>query len=149
MLRELMQYRPDSQERRQRPFKPSCTMSYWDVRALKWLYPSLGAISCAGTAALLCIFFRNSSFNTALPVCFLAIILSVAGRFGVLAGILGTIFAEAIFAFFMFAPLHSLAVQSQAARNSLLWMFLGGLALSELFSHHPPDPGKPNVHRRV
>ena len=122
-------------------------MPHWNRQVLKRLYTSLGVASCMATAAVLSVVFRSSSFNTALPFCFLAIILLVAIRFGVLAGVLGTIFAEAIFAFFMFEPLHSLAVQSHAGRNSLLWMFFGGLVLSELFGHQPPNRGKRDLHR--
>lgn len=85
-------------------------------------------------------------FDTALPFCFLAVILFVAVRFGVLAGTLGTLFAEAIFAVFLFEPLHSVVVQNQIARTNLLWMFLGGLALSDLFGHHPTDTHPPHAH---
>jgi K+-sensing histidine kinase KdpD len=123
-------------------FELDGNMGSWNAQ-LKWLSPVLGTAVCAATAGLLSVIFRDSPFNTALPFCFLAMVVFVATRFGFVAGLLGTILAEAIFAFFMFRPLYSLSVQSHAARNSLLWMFFGGLALSELFSHHPPDPGKP------
>ena len=108
-----------------------------NARHLEWLYASLGALLCSGIAALLCIFLQSSSFKTALPICFLAVIAIVAVRFGTLAGTLGTLFAEGIYAVFLFEPFRSVAVQSQAGRNSLLWMFLGGLALSELLGNHP------------
>jgi K+-sensing histidine kinase KdpD len=120
-------------------------MPHWSVGEPNWLYPSLGVAACAISAALLCIAFRNSASNTALPLYFLAIILFIATRFGVLAGTLGTIFAEAIFAMFLFEPLYSVAVQNQAARDNLLWMFLGGLALSDLFGHHPTDTHPPHA----
>jgi K+-sensing histidine kinase KdpD len=124
-------------------------MAPWKIRSQRWLDPILGAVSCAGIAALLSIFFRNSSLNTALPFCFLVIILVVAIRFGFAAALVGTILAEAVFACLMFKPFYRLTVQSHGARNSLLWMFFGGLALSELFSQHPRDGGTPNFRRRA
>ena len=128
-------------------FDPKMTKLH--VKPQKWLSPILGAACCTAAAALLSVLFRNSSFNTVLPFCFLVMVLLVAIWFGFAAAFFGTIFAGAIFALLMFKPFYSFSVQSQAARNSLLWMSLGGIALAELFSHHPPDPGKPHFRRRV
>lgn len=110
----------------------------WSVREHKWFYPSLGAALCSAFAAMVCLFFRKSSLHAVLPIYFLVIIVVVADRFGPLAGMLGTLFAGVIFAFFLFEPLRSAAVESQAGRSSLVWMALGGIALSELFGHPPP-----------
>jgi two-component system, OmpR family, sensor histidine kinase KdpD len=110
-----------------------------------WLKPTLGALSCSVIAVVLSEFLQKNSFKAALPICFLLVILLVALRFGTMAGTLGTIVATVIFAFYLFEPLHSLEVASQAGRNNLLWMFLGGLVLSDLFGHPPQTPTKPDV----
>lgn len=130
---------------------PRRDMTRWSVRELGWLNASFGALLCLGIASALSVFLRHSSFKTALPICFLFVILLVAIRFGSLAGALGTIFAEVIFALFLFEPLRSLAVQSQAGRESLLWMFLGGIALSELCGNRPKrgSTGPPSVGGRA
>ena len=118
-------------------------MRFGSTGVSSWLDPTLGVLSCSVIAVVLSQFLKETSFKAALPICFLVVILLVAMRFGSMAGTLGTIFAAAIFAFYLFEPLHSVEVKSQVGRNNLLWMFLGGLILSELFGH-PPDK-KPRV----
>jgi K+-sensing histidine kinase KdpD len=66
---------------------------------------------------------------------FLGIIVLVAIRFGVLAGIFGTITAALIFAVFLFEPRLSLAVQDSVAKSNLIWMLVAGIAISELVGH--------------
>jgi glycosyltransferase involved in cell wall biosynthesis len=112
--------------------------SRWNSRGLNWLNPALGAALCSGIAALVCVFLQNSSIKTPLPIWFLLVIVFVVFRFGSLAGTLGTISAGLIFEAFLFEPFHSLAVRSPDARNSLLWMFLGGIAFSGTVWPSPP-----------
>jgi len=114
---------------------------WWNSRELRVLVSSFGALLGLLTAALLCVFFQQSSFKEMLPVWSLIVIAGVALRFGHLAGLLGTILAGVTFAKFLFEPLRHLAVQSQAGKNSLIWMILGGLALSGLLGHSP-ETGK-------
>ena len=52
--------------------------------------------------------------------------------FGNLAGLFGTIVAAMIFAAFLFHPTSSLKVKDSAQRSSLIWMIVGGIAMSEL-----------------
>ena len=91
----------------------------WRVREHKWFYTSVGAALCSAFAAMVCLFFQKSSLQAVLPIYFLVLIVVVADRFGALAGMFGTLFAAAVFAFFLFEPLRSAAVKSQAGRNSL------------------------------
>ena len=119
---------------------------WWSSRELGLLASSFGVLLCLIVAALLCVFFERFSFKEMLPIWFLLIITCIAIRFGFLAGVLGTVLAALIFAEFLFEPLSSIAVQSQAARNNLIWMLLGGVAMSELFGN-PPKVGKPRGKR--
>ena len=100
-----------------------------------------GVLLCSIIAALVCVLFQLASFKQVLPICFLLVIAGIANRFGYFAGVLGTILSALIFAVFLFEPLRGLAVQNQVAKSNLIWMLLGGLALSALFSN-PPKRGK-------
>ena len=114
---------------------------WWNSRELDFLASLFGGLSCSIIAALVCVFFQRSSFKDVLPICFLLVITYIAIRFGFYAGASGTLLATLIFAEFLFEPLRTVAVQSQAARNNLIWMVLGGLAVSQLFGI-PPGMGK-------
>jgi K+-sensing histidine kinase KdpD len=59
-------------------------------------------------------------------------VLLVATRCGVAAGVLGSILAALIFAYFLYQPIGSVTVTSKEAREKLAWMLLGGLVLSFL-----------------
>ncbi len=75
------------------------------ARKTRWLHPALGTgLCCCGALTL-----------------------------SAIAGTLGTVLAAAIFSVFLFEPLRSFAIQSPAAKSSLLWMCIGGLGFSELF----------------
>jgi K+-sensing histidine kinase KdpD len=79
--------------------------------------------------------FHASSFRVFFPFLFLAVVVLVAIRFGTLAGVLGTIAAAIIFAGFLFEPRLSLAVRDTAAKSNLIWMIIGGVAISDLLGH--------------
>lgn len=118
---------------------------WWNSQELEFLEAIFGGLLCSIIAALFCVSFRKSSLKGVAPICFLPVIAGISVRFGSMAGILGTLLSELIFAVLFFEPLHSLAVQDQVERNNLIWMFLGGLALSQLFGHSPKGgkTGKP------
>jgi K+-sensing histidine kinase KdpD len=67
-----------------------------------------------------------------LPILFLVVVVAVTMRFGTFAGRLGTVCCTLIFATLLFPPLNSLAVRSTDERNSLIWMLIVGLVVSEL-----------------
>jgi len=50
----------------------------------------------------------------------------------VMVGILGSITSAVIFAHLLYAPLHSIRVDDTAARASLAWMILAGIAIPYL-----------------
>ena len=92
----------------------------------------IGVVICGWSAALLCLLFPMHGWKIEVPVAFLSIIVLVALRCGVAAGVLGSIVAALIFAYFLYQPIGSVAVDNQSARQSLSWMVLGGLVLSYL-----------------
>ncbi|HET7208897.1 MAG TPA: hypothetical protein VFI95_20130 [Terriglobales bacterium] len=99
----------------------------------RWL---AGSLICAILAAVLASAFRHSAWSAELPLLCLGAIVLVAVRFGVAAGIVGSVLATLIFAL---AFAKQPAVESQAIRANLVWMLLGGISLSYLFSTDDPD----------
>jgi K+-sensing histidine kinase KdpD len=92
----------------------------------------IGVVVCAWAAAMLSFFFRGFSSRYLIPLMFLVVILLVAMRCGVLAGVLGSVIGALIFAFYLYQPIGSVAVENKAARANIAWMLLGGLAFSYL-----------------
>ena len=101
------------------------------------LLTSTGAGLCAIAALLASVIFNRSSGRALVPLVFVILIAIMAARFGVAAGILGTLLAAFVFADWLYAPLGSIAVRSQAARAELAWMLLGGVSLSYLLGLEP------------
>ena len=108
-------------------------MRFIFLRPTHRLNPLFGSVLCAGAAAGLCTFFRNSSIKSAVPFLFLAVVLAIAARFGTAAGVLGTISSAVVFALLLFEPLHALAISDPAEKNSVAWMLVGGIVLSGFF----------------
>src|SRR3954468_13521083 len=102
-------------------------------RRPQWLSSIVGSAMCAASALAAALIFNRSSSNAFVPLLFLFVILLAAVRFGSVAGILGTITATLIFALFMFEPLLRLNIKSPVQKSNLIWMVVGGLAISELF----------------
>lgn len=94
----------------------------------------IGVLFCASAAALAAYFFHGSSVSSTLPLFFLAVVTAVALRFGIAAGVIGSLVSAAIFAFFLYRPTGSLGVMNTSARSSLGWLLLGGVVLSYLFA---------------
>lgn len=102
----------------------------------------MGVLVCAGSAlGAVALFGRNPS-SASIPIVFIAVVLLVALRFGTMVGILGSFAAAAVFAYFLFSPLHSLAVENRAARSNIAWMLLAGTVISFLLA-----PGLQERHR--
>lgn len=99
----------------------------------------IGILLCASAAALAAYFFHGSSANSTLPLIFLGVVTAVALRFGIAAGVIGSLASAAIFAVFLYRPAGSLAVANTSARDSLGWMLLGGVVLSYLFAPQKSD----------
>lgn len=97
----------------------------------------VGSGLCAVIAVALCLTLRSSSIEDAVPLLLIPIVLLIAMRFGVLAGVMGTIASALIFAIYLFPPLHEAAVSDPHQKSNLAWLLLAGIALSGLFGHSP------------
>lgn len=95
-----------------------------------------GGAICAITALGACRLAAGHPWKVWVPLFFTAVLLLTALRFGISAGVLGTLAATLIFAEFLFRPAGSLPVAGPLARSNLGWMLLIGIALSFLFA--PP-----------
>jgi K+-sensing histidine kinase KdpD len=102
-----------------------------------WLSALIGIALCAVTACLFVMFFEKSSLKAVVPLVFLLVILLTAIKFGSSAGILGTLSAALIFALLLFEPFLRLGIHNSAQRSNLIWMVVGGVALSELLGGPP------------
>ena len=99
----------------------------------QWGACSLGTICCTVAAACLIPLFNASTLKTILPIPFLLIIVLVAFRFGRGAGVLGTIAAAFLFAWFLYEP-AGLAVGDPVAKSHLIWMLIIGIVISDLLT---------------
>lgn len=99
----------------------------------------IGIAACAGAALGTSALASGHSWQVWVPLGFSALLLFIAWFFGARVGILGTLLAAAVFAFFLFSPVGSLRVASSAARANLGWMLLIGITFSLLFA--PPTSG--------
>ena len=86
-----------------------------------------GTLFCAALAAVMAAIYPASGHRTILPLLFIVVLLAVALRFGAAASVLGAFAAALIFAYFLFAPIGSLKVETEAARQNLAWMLLLGI----------------------
>jgi len=99
----------------------------------QWGACSLGTICSTVSAAALIPLFSASSLKSFLPLSFLLIIVLVAFRFGRAAGVLGTVAAAFLFAYYLFEP-EGLAVSDPVARAHLIWMVVIGVVISDLLA---------------
>lgn len=106
-------------------------------RVAGWLSSLIAAACC--TLAALCVLplFWAHSLHPLAPLFFLLVISYIAMRFGDIAGVVGTIGAAFVFAFFLFEP-SGLAVSSPIERNRLISMIIIGLLVSELLGRRKP-----------
>jgi|ERR1043165_449236 len=107
--------------------------------------PWIGTGLCVTIAGCMTSLFYASSFKTALPLAFLAVILLAAELFGREAGVLGTLAAGLIFASVLYEPRPSLAVSDPIAQTHLIWMMVIGVVISDFVGNrklkapiHPP-----------
>lgn len=102
----------------------------------KWFFASL---VCGIAAALLSWFFKSSASRALVPLVCLVFIVIVAVRYGARSGIIGSILATLVFCFALFPPVGALRVDNQTERANVVWMLLGGISLSYLFSSDDDD----------
>jgi K+-sensing histidine kinase KdpD len=94
----------------------------------------IGGAVCVTAALAASALAADHSWRVWVPLAFSAVPLLIAWFFGARAGILGTLLAAGVFAFFLFSPVRSIRVADQAARANLGWMMLIGIAFSLLFA---------------
>ncbi len=105
------------------------------------LSTAFGLAVCAGSAAVAAKLFVHTSFARLEPILFLGVLVVLAGFYGTAVGVLGSLLSAVIFAYLLYAPLHSTQVSDAGARSSLAWLVVGGIALSYLLApgfHNPP-----------
>jgi K+-sensing histidine kinase KdpD len=95
-------------------------------------------VVCAVSAILATMLFASRPARFLIPIAFVAVLVLVAMRYGALVGILGSLLAGAIFAYFLYPPAHSLKVQDAGDRSQLAWVVLAGVALSYLLAGPGP-----------
>ena len=95
---------------------------------------TIGTLLCTAAAWAVSAISHGHTWEAWAPLLFVTVLLVVAGVFGALAGILGTILAAIIFAVFLFPPLGSIHVGDSAARTNLAWMALAGISYAFLFA---------------
>lgn len=93
-----------------------------------------GGILCFVAAILAAVFANGHAWQVDVPLAFTVVLLVVALLFGARAGVIGTLLAALVFATHLFNPMGSLRIASNAARSSLGWMLMIGIAFSFLFA---------------
>lgn len=134
-LAELLEGWAGKSTRRER--LESAVSKKFGSRAAGWLSSLIAAACC--TLAALCVLplFWAHSLHPLAPLFFLLVISYIAMRFGDIAGVVGTIGAAFVFAFFLFEP-RGLAISSPIERNRLISMIIIGLLVSELLGRRKP-----------
>src|SRR6185437_1126828 len=87
----------------------------------------IGAALCAIGALAASSIASGHSWQSTVPLAFSVFLLAIAVLFGMRAGVIGSILAALVFAAFLFSPLGSVRVTSDAARANLGWMLLIGV----------------------
>lgn len=103
-------------------------------RILAVVDTAIGTLLCASIALILALLFHQTRLEVILPLVCLTVVVSVAARFGVATGVLGSIVSAMLLAYFVYAPQYSLRIVNHDARTSLSWLLLGGISLSFLFT---------------
>jgi len=118
-------------------------------KILAVLDTAIGTLLCASVALILALLFHQTRLEVTLPLICLAVVVSVAARFGVATGVLGSVASALLLAYFVYAPEYSLRIVSRDARSELSWLLLGGISLSFLFTPRRGEPTKePEKSRR-
>jgi len=96
------------------------------------LQSCLGIVLSALCAFVFAMLFSRTQWKLAAPFLFAAVLVLLAGRFGAVISVAGSMLAAIIFALHLFAPLHSLRVANDAERATLAWMILLSISASYL-----------------
>jgi len=109
------------------------------IRRVRYIDSLIGALLCAVAAAGVSAVAAGHKWVVTVPLVFTAILLLISSIYGTRAGVIGTVLAAIIFAYFLFNPTGSLSIGNQTARTNLGWMLLLGISFSFLFA--PPSGG--------
>lgn len=104
------------------------------LHATRRLNTVIGAVFCTVIAGVIVAIMPQSEHRATLPLLFVVVIATMAKRYGVLAGVIGSVSAAMMFAYFWFAPVGSFGVVNAAARNNLSWMLILGITASYFIS---------------
>jgi hypothetical protein len=103
----------------------------------------IGTLLSAVFASILTLLFHRSTLRGFLPLAFVVVLVLLSRKFGVGVSLTGSLIAAIIFAAFLFPPLGSARVESEAARANLGWMVLCAVAVSYLlYPKSPIDSGR-------
>ena len=72
---------------------------------------------------------RNKGF---VPLVFIAVLILLAYRYGLLVSVIGSAMSALIFARFLYAPVGDFGIENAAAKTNLGWMILGAVCVSYL-----------------
>ena len=86
-------------------------------RILAVVDTAIGTLLCASVALILALLFHQTRLEVTLPLVCLAVVVSVAARFGVATGVLGSLASAMLLAYFVYAPEYSLRIVSHDPRG--------------------------------
>jgi K+-sensing histidine kinase KdpD len=96
------------------------------------LQSCFGIVLSALFAIVLAKLFSRTHWKLGAPFLFAAVLVLLAGRFGAIISVAGSLLAAMIFALLLFPPLYSLRVEDDAERATLAWMILLSISASYL-----------------
>ena len=98
-----------------------------------------GLALCSGLAVSAAFLFHNTRLSAFIPLLFIGVVGFLANKFGTWIGILGTIAVAVVFAELLFEPSFSLHIADSAEKHNLVWLVIGGIALSDLLGVPPSN----------
>ncbi len=113
------------------------------MKLLYALQSTIGVAVSALCAIAVALVFARTPWKLAAPFLFAALLVLLAGRFGAVVSVVGSVLASAIFALLLFSPVHSLRVENENERATLAWMILLSVSASYLLFPTRTDGTRP------
>jgi K+-sensing histidine kinase KdpD len=107
-------------------------MPLMKTKLLHALQSTIGIAVSAVCAIAVSLVFARTHWKLAAPFLFAAVLVILAGRFGAMVSVVGSLLAAVIFSLLLFSPLHSLRVENETERATLAWMILLSVSASYL-----------------
>jgi K+-sensing histidine kinase KdpD len=104
-----------------------------------WIKFLAGLALCAAAALAVSASSVLHPWRLMLPLMFVAVLVLLALRYGLLVALFGAPLTALIFAYFLYPPLHSFHVDNEAAKGNLGWMVLAGVVISYLVAPQNPS----------